>query len=335
MRIGAGFNADLPVSEIATYAQRADELAFDSFWLHEHFFGRDATSYLSAAALGTQKIKIGVACLSPYVRHPVLLAMTAATLQETSNGRTILGLGTGFPMRLDLLGIKHDKPIGAIKDAIEICRGIWGGNVLNYSGSVFSVKGVKSLLGTSQNIPIYVAGWKKQMLTLTGKYADGYVGKGGESTESIRQLVSSIGGSAEKANRSLAQIDVCAYLLTMVDKSKEAAVERAKRDPFVTYMLSVQDDYLYEGTGIDPSKKKPIAENYFKGNLSEASSHITREMIDSFTLVGTRSEVATRVLEYEKAGVNLPILQPISLKPDDVHEVLAAGNNLIATNSSP
>ena len=329
MRIGVGFNADLPVAQITNYASQADDLGFDSFWMHEHSFGRDATSYLSSAANATKRIKIGVACLSPYVRHPVLLAMTAATLQETSNGRAILGLGTGFPMRLDLLGIKHDRPIGAIKEAIEICRGVWSGNVLNYSGSVFSVKGVKSLMGKSSDIPIYIAGWKKQMLTLTGKYADGYVAKGGESTESIKQIVSSIKSAAEKANRSLAQIDLGAYLLTLVDKSKDLAVDRAKKDPFVTYMLSVQDDYLYSGTGIDPAKKKPIAENYFKGNLAEASSHITREMIDSFALVGTREEVASRVLEYKKAGLNLPILQPISMKQEDVRAVLAAGNNLI------
>ncbi len=200
MRIGVGFNADLPVAQITNYASQADDLGFDSFWMHEHSFGRDAASYLGSAANATKRIKIGVACLSPYVRHPVLLAMTAATLQETSNGRAILGLGTGFPMRLDFLGIKHDRPIGAIKEAIEICRGVWSGNVLNYSGSVFSVKGVKSLMGKSSDIPIYIAGWKKQMLTLTGKYADGYVAKGGESTVSIKQIVSSIKSAAEKAN---------------------------------------------------------------------------------------------------------------------------------------
>jgi 5,10-methylenetetrahydromethanopterin reductase len=329
MRIGAGFNADLPVSEIASYASRAEDLGFDSFWMHEHSFGRDAISFLNLVASTTKKIKIGVACLSPYVRHPVLLAMTASTLQETSKGRAILGLGTGFPMRLDLLGIKHDKPIGAIKEAIEICRGVWSGNVLNFSGNVFQVKGVKSLTGKSTNIPIYIAGWKKQMLSLTGKYSDGYVAKGGESTESIKQIVSSIRSAAENANRSLAQIDIGAYLLTLVDRTKDAAVERAKKDPFVTYMLSVQDDYLYSGTGIDPAKKKPIAENYFRGNLSEASSHVTREMIDSFTLSGTSDEVASRVHDYQKAGLNLPILQPISMKREDILAVLLAGNNLI------
>lgn len=333
MQIGIGFNADLAVPEITKYARLADGRGFHSVWMHEHSFGRDAVSYLSSIATSTENIRGCVACLSPFVRHPVLLAETAATLQEASRGRTILGLGTGFPMRLDLLGIKHEKPIAAIKETIEICRRVWSGGALNYTGRVFSVKNVKSLLGKSQDVPIYIAGWKKQMLSLTGKYADGYVAKGGESTQSMRQIVSSIQASAEKAHRTIDQIQVCAYLLTLVDKSKDIAVERARRDPFVTYMLSVQDDYLYEGTGIDPAKKKPIAENYFKGNLSEASSFITREMIDSFAIVGTLDEIASRVSAYKKAGLNLPILQPISMLDNDIMNVLAAGNSLIATNS--
>jgi 5,10-methylenetetrahydromethanopterin reductase len=329
MRIGVGFNADLPVSEIAKYASSADELNFESFWMHEHSFGRDAVSYLSAASQVTNKIKIGVACLSPFVRHPVLLAMTVANLNEASNGRALLGIGTGFPMRLDLMGIKHEKPIAALKETIEICRGMWSGNAMTFDGKVFSVKNVKSLMGKSQKIPVYIAGWKKQMLRLTGKYADGYVAKGGESTVSIKQIVSEIKSAANVASRNLEEIDVAAYLLCLADKSKEAALERGKKDPFVIYMLSVQDDYLYEGTGIDPLKKKPIAENYFKGNLSEASSHITDEMMEAFTLLGTRDDVATRVREYQRAGINLPILQPISMKKEDVREVLEAGNTLI------
>jgi 5,10-methylenetetrahydromethanopterin reductase len=329
MRIGIGFNADLPVPHITSYASRAEEMRFESFWMHEHSFGRDAVSYLSAAVEATRRVKLGVACLSPFVRHPVLLAMTAANIQEASGGRALLGIGTGFPMRLDMMGIKHDKPIAALKETMEICRAIWGGEVTSYSGAVFSISGVKSLLGKTSDVPIYIAGWKRQMLALTGRYADGYVAKGGESIISIAQIASQIKSSAELANRSLGEIDIAAYLLCLVDKSKIIAHERVRKDPFVAYMMSVQEDYLYEGTGIDPLKKKPIAENYFKGKLTEASSHITDEMIDAFTLVGTKQEVSNQIMEYKRAGVNLPILQPISLRQEDVQLVLDAGNTLI------
>ena len=330
LRVGIGFNADLPVAEIVAHGRIAEMLGYDSFWMHEHSFGRDAVSYLQAASESTSRIRIGVACLNPYTRHPLALAMTMQTLQESSNGRAILGLGTGFPMRLDLLGIRHERPIAALRETIEICRAVWRGDALTYEGENYSLKNVKSLAGpVSKQIPIYIAGWKKKMLQLTGKIADGWVAKGGESTVSIRQIVGDIESAAKSAGRKLEDIEVCAYLLTLVEKSGDEALERARKDPFVVYMLSVQDDYLYEGTGIDPEKKKPIASNYFKGNLAEASKHVTDEMLESFTLVGTSDHICDRVRDFRRSGLNLPILQPMSLKPEDVKRVLDAGNILI------
>lgn len=330
MRLAVGFNADITVLEIVNHAKLCDELGYDGLWMHEHSFGRDAVSILSSAALFTKRINLGVACLNPYTRHPITLAETMWTLNETSNGRAKLGLGTGFPMRLDLLGIKHEKPIGAIKETIELCRNLWDGSAVNYSGSNFAFKNVKSLTGPSKSrIPIYVAGWKKQMLSLTGKYADGYVAKGGESTVSIKSIASDIHSAAKSAGRNPKDIDIAAYLLTFVADSRQEALASARKDPFVNYMLSVQDDYLYEGTGIDPLKKKPIAENYFAGRLAESSSYIKDEMLEAFTLVGTPDDVASRVLEFKKAGLDLPIVQPISMKPSDVEKVLRTGSMLI------
>jgi 5,10-methylenetetrahydromethanopterin reductase len=331
LKVAIGFNLDLPVSQIVPNAVRAEELGFSGFWLHEHSFGRDALSYLTSAAEKTSRLRLGVACLNPYTRTPVVLAMSMLTLSESSHGRAILGLGSGFPMRLDLMGINHEKPIAALKETIEICRGIWNGENLNYQGKVFFLKNVKSLLGKSQfKIPLYIAGWKHQMLKLTGKYADGYVAKGGESPQSLRRIVSEIKSSAEQNSRNLKDLEISAYLLTLVAKTKDQALALVKKDPFVNYMLSVQDDYLYEETGIDPALKKPVAENYFKGNLLESSSHITDQMIEAFTVCGTEDQVRDRILEYEKSGLNLPILQPISMKDEEISSVMSAGSSMIS-----
>jgi len=327
MRVSIGFNADVPVKKIAEWAIRAESTGFEGLWMHEHSFGRDAVSSLAQAAATTSTLKLGFGCLSPYVRSPVALAMTSATLQEATAGRMRLGIGTGFPARLDLMGIRHDLPISALKETMEICGSLWKGETVNLSGKTFNVKNVKSLIGAVNKIPIYIAGWKPQMLKLTARYADGYLAKGGESTSSIGQIVASI--SSYASSRSIDQIDISAYLLTQVAETKAAAIVKAKKDPFVAYMLSVQDDYLYEGTGIDPALKRPIAENYFKGNLSAAFESIKDEMIESFTLVGTKDQVCDRISEYVKAGLKQPILQPISMKEEEVNAVMDAGSMLI------
>ncbi|HKW03922.1 MAG TPA: LLM class flavin-dependent oxidoreductase [Nitrososphaerales archaeon] len=331
MKVGAGFNVDVPVSEIVKHSAKAEQLGLESLWLHEHSFSRDALSYLNSVAGATSRLRVGVACLTPYTRHPLVLAMSMFTLQECSKGRAVLGLGTGFPMRLDLMGIKHEKPIAELKETIEICRKVWSGESVNYSGKIFSLKNVKSIPGKAvANIPIYIAGWKRQMLWLTGKYADGYVAKGGESTRSLARIVSDIAVSAERNSRKIQDLEVAAYMLTFVSDSKSEALASARKDYFVNYMLSVQDDYLYEETGINPESKKPVAENFFKGNLAESSSHVTDEMLDAFTVCGTEDNIRDRLLEYEKSGLNLAILQPISMKYDDVTRVLNAGSKLIS-----
>jgi len=316
--------------KIADWASTAESMGYEGLWMHEHSFGRDSVSNIVQAAGKTGRLKLGFGCLSPYVRSPVTLAMTSATLQEATSGRIRLGIGTGFPARLDLMGIGHDHPISALKETIEICTRIWKGESVNLSGKTFNLKNVKPLIGPiNEKIPIYIAGWKPQMLKLTARYADGYLAKGGESTKSIGQIVSSISSFASL--RSIEEIDIAGYLLSQVAETREAAIAKAKKDSFVAYMLSVQDDYLYEGTGINPALKKPIAENYFKGNLQGAFDSIKDEMIESFTLVGTKDQVCDRISEYVRAGLKQPILQPISMKDEEVKAVMDAGSMLIAS----
>lgn len=326
---GIGFNGDVPVAEMIKYVKRAESSNLESFWLHEHSFSRDAFSYLCSAAQVSSKIKLGAGCFSPFTRHPIVLAMTMATLQETTGGRAILGIGTGFPARLDMMGINHDKPIGVLKETIEICRKLWNGETLNFQGKYFSLKNVKSIFPKPESkIPIFIAGWKKQMLALCGTYADGYIAKGGESPQSLGRIVGGIKRSAEKHGRGLKDVTISAYLLSLVASSTKDALDTARKDPFVAYMLSVQDDYLYEETGIDPASKKPIAENYFKGRLDEARNHITDEILAAFTLCGTNKEIESRVQDYKKSGLDLPIMQPISMKNEDVLSIIELASGL-------
>ena len=78
---------------VLRYAQMADELGYDSFWLPEAW-GYEVFSLLTEMAVHTKNIKIGTGIVNVFSRSPSLLAMHAATLDEISEGRFILGLGT-------------------------------------------------------------------------------------------------------------------------------------------------------------------------------------------------------------------------------------------------
>ncbi len=105
-RLAIGFNSTITHSEAAEYARMAEQHGFESFWVHENPFIRDAVSLLSSAISATAKIRIGSGCVSVVTRHPLLATTTFVALNEMSGGRVVMGVGLGgFPWPLKL-GVK-------------------------------------------------------------------------------------------------------------------------------------------------------------------------------------------------------------------------------------
>src|SRR6266702_614761 len=119
-------------------------------------------------------------------------------------------------------------------------------------------------------------------------------------------------------------VEVAGYLLTLVDRSRREALNRAKREPFVIYMMSVQSDLAMRRAGLDPELKDRIAEAWRAEDYHRAAKLIPDDLLDAFMLCGTREEVAEGAAAYHRAGMGLPLLQPVLQTEDQVREVLAA-----------
>jgi len=105
-RIAIGFNPTISGKEAAEYAQAAEVHGYESLWVHENPFIKDAISLLSSAISVTSKIKLGSGCVSMVTRHPLLTTSTFVSLNDISGGRVIMGIGLGgFPW-LPKLGVK-------------------------------------------------------------------------------------------------------------------------------------------------------------------------------------------------------------------------------------
>ena len=177
-RIGFGLIGNVPVRAVIDLVRRAEEYQYDSFWMHETYFYRDALSYLSALAPATKKIRLATGCINPYTRHPVLIAMAMSSLSEMSDGRMILGIGTGFLSRLNQMGIRHANPVGFLEESISIIRRLLRGEDITYEGRYYKIQDLKPFFPkTERVIPIYIAGWKTRMIKLAGKTADGYLAR--------------------------------------------------------------------------------------------------------------------------------------------------------------
>src|SRR5208337_4252327 len=130
-QIGIGYVSGWsPTREMVEYGKLAEKSGFQSAWVAEHTFFRDAFSSLGALALATERIKLSTSIVNIYTRNPVQMAMDVATINELSHGRAILGIGLSNPLRLAKLGITITKPLDAMREYAKIIRDLLAGNTL-------------------------------------------------------------------------------------------------------------------------------------------------------------------------------------------------------------
>ncbi len=331
IRIALGLSGNIPVRQAVEFARYAEAQDFDSCWLHEAYWNRDALIYLTAMALSTRRLRLAAGCVNPYTRHPVLVASSLAALDELSDGRAIMGFGIGYPARLDEQGIAHPHPIAAMRESISLIRRLWQGEKVTYIGRAFRMTNVAITVRPSRLIPIYLAGWRPRMLRLAGEMCEGYLARAVESPTSCRRLIDTVRRSAEAAGRGADSVDAAAYLLCAIARDREAARSAMRRDPFVVYQFAVIQDEVLAESGVDPACKRAIADAFWRGDLESASRQIGDVLLDTFTLAGTTDDVLERLAAYVRAGVRCPILQPITAERQDVERVIDVGRDYART----
>ncbi len=128
LRTSLRLNNDLTVPAFVELAVAAEEAGFDQLWVSHDLFSRSAPVLLAAAATATRRIMLGTGVLNPYSAHPVELAMHAATLQELSGGRALLGLAAGAAEFLGRAGIAQGGPLARTRQAALACRALLDGS---------------------------------------------------------------------------------------------------------------------------------------------------------------------------------------------------------------
>src|SRR6202158_2209269 len=151
--------------DLARHAQ------LDCIWVADEQFLRDPWVQLGAIAAVTSRVSIGICVTDPYIRHPALPATAAATLQELSGGRAILGLGAGST-GFEALGIPQRSPARAVTECIELCRKLWAEAApFSYQGEQVRFTDNRLDFKPPTPIPIYVAARGPKMLAVAAPRA--------------------------------------------------------------------------------------------------------------------------------------------------------------------
>lgn len=323
-QVGFGLASRGKISEVVEWAEWARRKGVHSIWMHDSLFERDAVTYASALANQVPDIHIALGALSSYTRHPVLTAMTISALDEAAPNRIILGMGTALPLRLAQMGIPYNPDAGveSVSKAIDTMRTLWKGERI--PSATPNLPPIQPMFPPVHRVPIYIAAYRTPFLKLAGEKADGYLARPCESIPNLVRLLPKLQQAALDAGREANAINVAGYLLTHVDKSRRDALNRAKREPFVIYMMSVLSDFSLQQAGFETDLRNKIAAAWRAEEYHTAAQLIPDEMLDAFMLVGTREEVAQGAQRFHDAGMNLPILQPVLQEQEQVNAVLDA-----------
>ena len=320
-RVGIGLAARGDVREAAGWARRAEDLGLDSVWVHDSYFERDPITYLTAMGLETRRIGLGAGALNPYTRHSVVVAMTMSALDDLAPRRCTLALGSGLPLRLSQMAIPYDDTVARVSEAIDQIRRLWKGEPLKLNDKV---PPLQPMFQPPHRIPIYIAAYRTPFLDLCGEKADGYLARPAESLPAFQKMRARVLESAAAHGRPAGDIDFRGYLLCLFDSSRQAALNRAKREPFVIYMMSVLSDISMKRAGFDPALRSQIATAWRAEDYHRAGELIPDDLLDAFILCGTVDEVAARAGAYHDAGMDVPLLQPILQEEAQVNAVLDA-----------
>ena len=194
------------IFDIALYLE---EKGFDSVFMADHLVGiavrrfdfLDAWNILSALAVKTKSLKLGSCVADPRRKHPAVLAQTVTTLDHLSNGRAILGIGAGEAMNLDPYGIKWDKPVSKMYEAVKAVKACWTQPVVNFEGKFFHIKNalVEPKPVQKPHPPIWIAGNSPRTMKMTAEIADGWIPMAPPLTpDAYRESLGKILGWAEE-----------------------------------------------------------------------------------------------------------------------------------------
>src|SRR3990172_3964606 len=130
------------------YAKEVERLGYESFWFAHSVArdtaGLDVLELLAAIAVSTKRIKLGTAVLQVPLYHPVDLARRLTTIDLLSNGRLILGVGTGWiPKELENCGVPYKQRAGRTDESLEIMRKLWTSeDLVTHEGKYYQIRDV-------------------------------------------------------------------------------------------------------------------------------------------------------------------------------------------------
>jgi phthiodiolone/phenolphthiodiolone dimycocerosates ketoreductase len=274
----------------------------------------DAMAVAAAAAAQTTTVPIATCVVDTVRRHPAMLAQSAITIDHVSKGRFILGVGSGEMENCTPYGFDFEKPVSRFEEALQVIRLLWETDgPVDFEGRFYKLEHARLDIEPYEGRfpPIWVGCSGPRMLSIAGRYAEGWWPVGNFTPEDYSAQLGRVREFAEKSGRDPMAITAAAVLVCLMGDEEE--LEEILEAPLVkAYILQVRADHLrkfgfdhpmgpdWQGIhDFDPGKlTRPI--------LVDFLAKVTPQMVRAVVPHGTPKRLAEIMKGYLEAGVEVP-----------------------------
>jgi F420-dependent oxidoreductase-like protein len=307
--------------------QEAEQLGYDSVWTAEAY-GSDAATILGWIAGQTTTIRIGSAIFQMPGRSPAMTAMTAATLDQLSDGRMILGIGSSGPQVAEgWHGQRFAHQIQRTREYVAVVRKALSRERLEFHGETLELplpdgpgKALRlTIAPVQERIPIYLAAIGPNNTRLAGEVADGWIPTL-FSPQHVAEFRPLLEEGAARAGRDLDGFDIAPAVQVFV--TDDLAGARDAMRPFIALYVGgmgsrKQNFYnqLVQRYGFEDAARE-VQDLYLDGKREEAMAKLPDELVDLVTLAGPPDHVRERLAVYREAGVGTLGITPMAWDRD-------------------
>lgn len=334
-----GYDPTMSVEELSEWAYRAEGANMSMAFFSETIFSnRDSASALAAFALRTSRIPIGCTQVVR-LRSPLVMAQTAATLDELSHGRLTLVLGSCTVRHALRNGLPAADPLQTLEEYVDIIRLLLTGERVTYKGESIQITDVGlNWTPVRSRIPIWIAAATRRGLETAGRIGDGVLLDACCSPEYDAKAIEIIRQSAMQHGRDLSNFafaqlintSIAVDLPTALDDVRWEVASKFSSPETSRARIRVGDPYLAS------ADLELFEKTYTAGGLAALTPIVPDKYVDVLTASGPPDRVRERLGAYRAAGVDFPILRPATQAQfGDLLKVFGSGSGQGPAQSYP
>lgn len=305
--LGLSLSNEDPVADTLAVVAAAERLGFDEVSLPESRLFNSVMGVAAAALHSTEHITVRVGVANPVFRHPLLLALEAATLADIGGGRLRYGLGAAeWTVRRFGMAPPRWRPLTNTVEAVRAVRCLTAGAELDFEPTTFTAApGLRLDRPPARPVPVDVGAVSRRMMEVSGEFADGVQLGAITSVGYTRWARERLAEGAQRAGRSVDDLLLSANVLTSVGPDRAEARGAVKE--VLAYYLARVEGVVVDEAGADPEAVAAVRAAVAEGGEQAGAAVLSDALVDVFAVAGTPDDVIEGLGSFAEAGLDLPL----------------------------